>query len=473
MKAYLPIVLALLLAAGCVTRPKAPQLGGIYSRAAMHQDPVRNPVIVIPGILGSKLVDDRTGQIVWGAFADDYADPETPAGARLIALPMARGETLANLRDTVRSDGSLDRLKVSLLGLPIELNAYLQILGALGVGGYRDLTLGELGVVDYGDDHYTCFQFDYDWRRDNVENAQRLARFIQEKRVYVQGEIEKRFGVKDHDVKFDIVAHSMGGLITRYYLRYGDAELPEDGDLPITWAGAEHVDRAILVGTPNAGAAQALLQLVNGVRFAPFLPEYNAVTLGTMPSIYQLLPRTRHRAVVAENHANVDVYDVDVWTRYGWGLAAPWRDEQIAQLLPEVTDPAARHAIALDTLTKNLKRAKAFHEALDRDAAPPDGLRLHLFAGDAEDTPAIVTVQDDGSVKVTQEAPGDGTVLRSSTLMDERVGGVWKPRLVSPIEWSSVHFIFRNHLGLTQDESFTDNVLYLLLEAPDPKPRED
>ncbi len=57
-------------------------------------------------------------------------------------------------------------------------------------------------------------------------------------------------------------------------------------------------------------------------------------------------------------------------------------------------------------------------------------------------------------------------MLRSSALMDERVGGEWRPWLVSPIAWTQVHFIFRDHLGLTQDPAFTDNVLYILLEDP-------
>ena len=52
------------------------------------------------------------------------------------------------------------------------------------------------------------FQFDYDWRRDIVESAKKLDIFIKEKKKYVQIEIEKRFGIKDYDVKFDIVAHS-------------------------------------------------------------------------------------------------------------------------------------------------------------------------------------------------------------------------------------------------------------------------
>ena len=74
--------------------------------------------------------------------------------------------------------------------------------------------------------------------------------------------------------------------------------------------------------------------------------------------------------------------------------------------------------------------------------------------------------QSSGRVRVAERAPGDGTVTRTSALLDERVGRDWTPRLDSPIAWHGVHFLFRDHLGLTKDPVFTDNVLYLLLEKP-------
>ncbi|TFG77481.1 MAG: hypothetical protein E4H21_03260, partial [Thermodesulfobacteriales bacterium] len=68
--------------------------------------------------------------------------------------------------------------------------------------------------------------------------------------------------------------------------------------------------------------------------------------------------------------------------------------------------------------------------------------------------------------KITDYEPGDGTVTRSSALMDERAGGIWTPHLKSPVNWSNVMFLFTDHLGLTKDPAFSDNVLYLLLEQP-------
>ena len=145
----------------------------------------RNPIIAIPGILGSKLRDPHTGELAWGAFEGGAADPGSPAGAREIALPIGRQQALVDLRDDILPSGVLDRVHIQLGIIALDIQAYAGILATLGAGGYRDQSLGLSGEVDYGDDHFTCFEFDYDWRRDNVENATRLRDFIEEKRAYV------------------------------------------------------------------------------------------------------------------------------------------------------------------------------------------------------------------------------------------------------------------------------------------------
>lgn len=182
-----------------------PDLGGIYTQAAMRSHEEGNAVIVIPGILGSKLRDVETGQLVWGAFDKGTADPETPEGARLIAIPMREGVSIDELTDEVSSDGALDKVKVKLFGLPIELNAYINILSTLGAGGYLDesLSSNKLNEIDYGDDHFTCFQFDYDWRLDNVENAKRLKKFIEEKKsLYTAGIQEARYRERRCQIRY-------------------------------------------------------------------------------------------------------------------------------------------------------------------------------------------------------------------------------------------------------------------------------
>ncbi len=455
----------------CRTRYRGPELGGIYNRSASHHSIDRNPVIVIPGVLGSKLVDRESGRMVWGAFGGDAVKPGEPGGSRLIALPMAEGAALDNLWDEVEADGVLDQVSVNLFGLPLHLKAYFHILNLLGSGGYRDEGLGSSGGLDYGDDHFTCFQFDYDWRRDNVESARLLHQFIEEKGCYVREQLRIHFGPGDYsDLKFDIVAHSMGCLVARYYLRYGTADVTgEAGLVEPTWAGCDMVERLIMVGPPNAGSLESLVNLVQGRRFSPFTPRYHALLLGTFPSTYQLLPRTRHGAVVsgtAGEDERLDLFDPELWVRMKWGLANPAADHLLQDLLPGEADAGVRRRIALEHQGKCLLRAERFQAALDRPASPPAGVDLFLIAGDAIPTARQVAVDTSGKLEMVSVEPGDGSVLRGSALMDERMGGPWSPMLVSPVHWEDVLFLFTDHLQMTKDPAFADNVLYRLLEDP-------
>lgn len=462
----LALAVAVSLLPACAPGHRHPNIAAIYERAAQVSDAERNPVIVIPGILGSRLIEESTGTIVWGAFTGEFADPGTAAGAQRVALPMKPGAPLRELRDDVAAAGVLDRLKLDLVGIPVELNAYRNILAVLGAANYRDQQLAKAGEgVNYGDQHFTCFQFAYDWRRDNVENAHRLLEFIKEKKVEVEAELLRRYGVR-RDVKFDIVAHSMGGLVTRYCLKYGSTDLPESGPPPTpTWEGAQYVNRAIIVATPSSGSILSLENLIRGKVFASFLPKYSDELLGTMPSVYQLAPRPRHNVLKDATGAVLDFYDPAVWERFGWGLAKG-DDVELQKLLPDVATAEERRSVARNHLKKCLNRARSFADAMDLPATRPESLDLVLYAGDALDTPATAVVDERGEFRIVGYAPGDGTVLRSSALMDERVGADWSPRVKSPIPWSRVQFLFDDHIGLTASAEFADNLLYQLLESP-------
>lgn len=449
----------------------------IYDKSAQYHRPDRNPVIVIPGILGSRLVDENSGVTVWGAFRKDYANPGSREGAQLIALPISSDleeshNDKHHIETSVRPDGVLESLQLDLAGIPISIQAYAGILTSLGAGGYRDESLG-LEAIDYGTDHFTCFQFDYDWRQDIPYNAARLKEFIEEKRKDVQEKYEEIYGIQNAEVKFDVVAHSMGGILSRYYARYGAADLDTLSEGTVPWTGAQDLERLILVAPPNSGSLEALDQLVNGFNTgAPLLPFYHEALIGSFPSVYQLLPRARHGTLVWDGDRNApvrDMLDPNLWQSLKWGLSGENEktDEVLEQLLPDAPSVSARRDIARKYQASALARARLFQTAMDIPARPPAGFEMFLVAGDNRKTPEIASVEKStGEFSILEYGLGDETVTRGSALHDERIGQKWEPRLVSPIKWSSTMFIPGKHRTITGSPIFTDNVLYWLLEEP-------
>ena len=449
----------------------AEHLSSLYGHALNYRGPERNPVVLIPGILGSKLTTRSTGKSIWGAFDGDYVDPGTPEGARQCALPMREGATLRELVDDVEPVGVLDHLKFGLLGLPVQLSAYVDIIHTLAVGGYSDETCEQMerdGSIDDepGRDR-DAFKFAWDWRRDLSESAAKLHEYILRRREYVCGCRD------DEHVRFDIVAHSMGGMLARYYMMYGPEPLPTEGPVPPpTWEGARHIDRLIIVGSPGAGSVAALRELVSGKKVSVSLPFYDPAILGSHPGIYQLIPPTPFGRIVDEAGNPIDIYDAAEWEKRGWGLADEQQDEVLEKLMP--SEPKiVRRRIALDHLRKCLDAARRLHEALGHDCRPPerDGHRpsIHLIAGDLHETACVMQASDDGSLTVVGTSPGDGVVTRASALLDRRISQPKEDRplrLDSPVTWSSIRFMPGDHMGMTKHPLFVDNLLHLLLEDP-------
>src|ERR1041384_4678985 len=172
-------------------------------------------VIVVPGILGSRLVNRKTGEVVWPTAFRSETDG--------LGLPIS--PDLAANRDDLVPERIIETAK--LLKYGPEVYVYHELLKALRTyGGYRE---GDWDNPGADGDHDTFYVFAYDWRRDNVETARELFRQIEN--------LKRK--LNRPDLRFNILAHSMGGLIARYATRYGDADLPPDGSEPKpTWAGA-------------------------------------------------------------------------------------------------------------------------------------------------------------------------------------------------------------------------------------------
>ncbi|MGK0456861.1 MAG: hypothetical protein ACJAUA_001173, partial [Zhongshania aliphaticivorans] len=243
-KTLFVLIFTLILLGGCSQKEQVVNLGELYNQSAQSHPIDRNPVILIPGIKGSRLIDSETNMLVWGAFGQKDLNPNLPDFAKTFSIPMQEGVPLNELKDTIVADGVLDSVEINLGGISFDLKAYYNIISILGAGQYLDYDIATKGEsVDYGEGHYTCFQFAYDWRLSLDENASRLNDFIERQRVFVQQQIEEKYGVKGYDVKFDIIAHSMGGLLSRYFLRYGKTPVESiDTEAPVPWSGTDLVE---------------------------------------------------------------------------------------------------------------------------------------------------------------------------------------------------------------------------------------
>jgi pimeloyl-ACP methyl ester carboxylesterase len=285
-------------------------------------------------------------------------------------------------------------------------------------------------------------------------------KFIIKVKAEVEAENFNRYGTRK-PVKFDIVAHSMGGLLLRYFLRHGDQELIGAHPPVLNWNGAQYVDRAVLVGTPNSGSAEALVNLVYGRRFAPTLPFYPPELMATFPSMFELLPRSRFSpAVLKPNDQPIDILNPLNWARFRWTYHGTDSQARLAKF----GNNKISAKDAQRTLAENLHRARLFHRALDKPAAPPSSLEIFLVAGDATDTLKSVSVDPkSGKIEIDARGPGDGTVLRSSVLADDRQAGVVSMQIQSPVFATRTLFLPEEHLGLTSSETFQNNLLFWLL----------
>ncbi|MEG2076989.1 MAG: hypothetical protein RRY34_10840, partial [Victivallaceae bacterium] len=207
------------------------------------ESPLRNPVIVIHGLVGSKLLNQDNGRVLWGEFSprmfeDDFLTE--------LARPIAPEIPLNKLKDNVKAIEMMRTAQVDILNISFELPGYDGLLDILRQGGY----VYEGDAMPPDKHYYSMFTFYYDWRSDIPEISAELHKFILDKRQYMQKKYEELYGIKDYDVQFDIISHSMGGLVSRYYLRFGDQPMTEGENPKLDWRGSRYVDKLIMIGTP-------------------------------------------------------------------------------------------------------------------------------------------------------------------------------------------------------------------------------
>ena len=131
------------------------------------------------------------------------------------------------------------------------------------------------------------FVFPYDWRFSNTKTAELLNKKIN--RIMLDTGAEQ----------VDIVAHSMGGIVTKTLIKdYGSVK----------------INKVVFLGTPHLGSPKGTKTLVFGDDMgittandsvSVLNPKIIKVISQNMPSIYELMPSKKYFEKVGEYLANI------------------------------------------------------------------------------------------------------------------------------------------------------------------------
>jgi pimeloyl-ACP methyl ester carboxylesterase len=447
------LCLVILSAAGCATtRPDLKRLYEHESRRAFY-----HPVVVIHGFGGARLRTRDTRVELWPPGLSEVLSRETYE----LALPVDP-VTLKNLPSSIEAYALFDQLG--------GIDFYAGLLTTLSrPGGYQHTTPG----TPVQSNERRFYTFTYDWRQDIVTTVRHLDRLI----------TQIRLDYGQPDLKVDIVAHSMGGLITRYYARYGTRDVLDSDTFAIGNEGAARIRKVVMMGTPNLGAVNVVHTYISGFGIGSLgLPTE---VLTTLPAVYQLFP---HPLVpwlidIDGNRVSANLYDAETWKRYQWGIYDP----QVSHRVVEQADDPAQGKARLELLKRffvaQLERSKRLSWALSVPA-PATPLDYIIFGGDCKLTPARILVEKTGNEYSTHLfpdriirprdnvdytrlmlQPGDGRVTKPSLLSRESLDptATRDPNITLPLRYSIM--FCESHGNLTSNIHFQDNLLNILLTA--------
>ncbi|MEO6104096.1 MAG: hypothetical protein ABIP44_10715, partial [Pseudoxanthomonas sp.] len=448
-----------LLLTGCASHP---DLQRLYENVA--DDPHQPPVIVLHGLAGSTLVDAKTGKQFW------------PGGLSTLAFSNYRD--LAQMSSANREGEGL---------VPGDLT-----YGVGGVDFYADLlhsleTVGrfERGTpgTPVGNQRRRYYVFVYDWRKDNLVAVRKLDAMIE----------QIRLDYGNPTLKVDLIAHSNGGLIANYFLRYGPNDVLTGNGPFKTWdEGDKHIRRLIMLGTPGLGAVSSLERLIYGMRVG--FGTVPVEVMATFATPYQALPHPLTKPVLDTRGAPVaiNIYDPAVWQREGWGVYSP---EVMARVRDAMSDPASgERALASlhASFDAKLRRAERWQWALTAPL-PPNNIEIAAFGGDCEATPghAVMIEGSQGQSRLVFRAnqvtsghenanygrgikatidyarllsePGDGLVTRSSQMAKRPLDVPPGDNRFHPLPVAQRFFLCESHGRLTHNPYFQNNLLYFLL----------
>jgi pimeloyl-ACP methyl ester carboxylesterase len=367
-----------------------------------NKAPMKDLIVILPGILGSVLQKD--GKDLWAISGQAIWQVLTQSGKAIANLKLSQDDPNAeSLGDGIRATALIQ--DTHLIPGFWKIDGYTQT--ARLITDNFDVTLGDI-YNDPDDRAANFYQFPYDWRRDSRANARILKKLI-DKRLKCWRE---KSGATD--AKVILMAHSMGGLVSRYYLEVLEG-----------WQDS----RALFTfGTPYRGSLQAVNFLANGYKQL-FLDLTDVMR--SLTSIYQLLPIYKVININGEYHRIAEVDNLPNVNKLKAQDALAFHREIEAAVERHLKDEQYLSSFATVPIS-------GVHQPTLQSAALIDG---KLTA--SEDLPEVLKNR-------TDLGDGDGTVPKVSSIPLERSQNL------------DNFFIAEQHGGLQNQAQVLDSLLNTL-----------
>ena len=269
-------------------------------------------IIFIPGYSGSALRNQSTGERIWLTVS------EALWGSSTLALDEEGLEISGAMK--LIEDGILRKVGVVPLLYAVDIyDSFIEKLESRFEGKSRIIL------------------FPYDWRQDNFKTVTKLDQLVDQL-------------IDDGTRSISIIAHSMGGLVTTYYLRYRAQEPEMTSEWPReNWSGAQKIDRVVLAGVPFRGTMARFRDMQEGAQYGLNKTLMASQAMSSFPSSYQLLPFFEGSKTLSRELQPIPdvIFDPEYWIKNRWGLlrgdeASPQAVENREQFTTRALERAQR-----------------------------------------------------------------------------------------------------------------------------------
>lgn len=322
----------------------------------------QNPVIVIPGITATNLVDDyplNADQIWTMLFNKEY-------------------ERIALHPDDMRYEAVEPAHVVTGQLFPV----YDDLIRAL-----------RHELSPRADQPTPVFAFPYDWRMDVRASAAKLGAFIDE--VIARTKLLRHYADAG-DLRVDLVGHSMGGLVICEYLAQSGQRA--------------RAGKVVTIGTPFLGSVEAIVKIATGMSLltGPEPKEREREAARVTPALYQLFPSYEGATTDADGR-HVDMFDSN-------NMQSSIVDSltEFVRMYSVSTRSSQRKDRAIEILRDMLQLAKAHRDNVDE-------LKMSATSISQSDWLAIIGVGEKTRVQLTvnQDRRGPWFVINEDQFVND------------------------------------------------------